>query len=242
MKHFNLIFLYALFFMSCDRHEVIPETEVPLNRDKESLMRGTELPFNSANAYDMAGQVHSDIFNSYYDLPALPSSLDSIISLIDVEMSHHDYFDALTNFDYHRFSTAYYDSIIKQPASSLDNAMAASLLTTSAQDTLQTFLNALFLKLDLDENYEAIYDFIIDFESIVINTIAYSSAEKEFLLTITSITRHSIYNKDKKPKPKPNTDPDWDWLITCIVGSVDGAVYSVPESIATSLKTGIGAE
>lgn len=228
--------------MSCDTHEVIPETEVPLNENQVILMRGTELPFNSANAYDIAGQVHSDIFNSYYNLPALPSRLDSIISLIDLEMIHHDYFDALANFDYHRFSTDYYDSIIKQPASSLDNALSASLLTTSAQDTLQSFLNALFLKVSFEENYLDIYDFIIDYETTVMNTTTYSSAEKEFLLTITSIARHSIYNKDKKPKPKPNTDPDWDWLITCIVGSVDGAVYSVPESIATALKVGIGSE
>lgn len=243
MKQFNLIFLYTLLLMSCDPYEVIQEPEVSLNKDTSILMRGAELPFNSSNAYDFAGQVHSDIFNSYYDLPSIPSSLDSIISLIDAEMSHHDYFEALPNFDYDRFSTAYYDSIIKQPTLSLDNALATSLLTTPARDTLQTFLNALFLKINSEEDYEAIYDFIITYESSIVNTSNYNYAEKEFLLTVTSITRHSIYYKDKKkPKPKPNTDPDWDWLITCIVGAVDGAVYSVPESVATSLKTGIGAE
>jgi hypothetical protein len=240
MKHFNFILFFGLLLVACDTNEFQQDSESILKTSDYYQRQLKELPFNSENTFDIAGQVYSDIFNSYYDVSPLPIALDSIIALVDMEMSEHDYFDALPNFDYHQFSVDYIDSIIKQPSARLTVALDASILSTTVRSSFETFLSDLFLKIDIEEDYEFIYDFIIAYETAILNDKNLSVNESEFILTVTSIARHSVYNKEKKPKP--NTDPDWDWLTTCIVGSVDGAVYSAPESIAMALKTGIGVE
>lgn len=240
MKTIYLILIYALFFVACDSNELISETEMLSGHVAFMYHKGDVHPFNSANVYDYSGQVHSDIFNSYYDLPLQPSSLDSIIALVEREMIHHDYFISLPHYPYNQFTTASIDSIINEPNILLKHALDSSPLSIAAKVSFENFLDVLFLKIHAEEGYALIYDFIIGYETFVINSKDYGTEESAYILTVTSISRHGIYNKDKKPKPNP--DPDWDWLTTCIVGSINGAVYGVPESIDMALKTGIGAE
>lgn len=238
MKSIKLILIYVLLFNACDSNDLISESETPSKGEAITFNKGDEPPFNSANAYDYTGHVHSDIFNSYYDLSYLPSSLDSIVALVTTEMGKHDYYKALPNYNYHQFSTAYIDSIIHYPETLLQHSFDEMPLTLGAKDSLETFVEDLFVKVRAEEDYSEIYDFIVDFETSLIDSPYHTSEDKEFILTVTSIARYSIYNKDKKPDP--NTDPDWDWLTTCIVGSINGAGYSIPESIAMALKAGIG--
>lgn len=240
MKSNFLILIFAMLCIACDSHDLISDTEAVEHPEATMLKRGETPPFHSANVYDYAGQVHSDIFNSYYDLPPLPTSLDSVVALVTTEMAAHDYFKGLSNYHYNAFTTATVDSIIQYPTVALETAIDASSLSLTAKGSLKTFIDDLFLKVNEEEDYADVYDFILDYEVLLIDSIDYRADEKEFILTVTSIARHSIYNKEKKPKQP--YDPDWDWLTTCIVGSVKGAGDGVPEAIDMALKAGIGAE
>lgn len=240
MKNSYLICIYLGLFMACETPEVTSEPTATNDTATYYNRAGDLPPFNSASDYDSAGEVHSEIFQTYYTAASTPTSLDSIIDLVNLKMSEHPYYRALPDFDYHTFSIAEVQGILSNPTHSLSKALDESPLSAYAKTHFQTFLSDLTQHIHNEEDYTLIYDFIVSYESALDKDVQHSQAEKEFLLTVTSIARHSIYHKDKKPKK--NTDPDWNWLTTCITGAINGAVFRVPESISLALKTGIGAE
>ncbi|WP_333696414.1 hypothetical protein [Flavobacterium sp.] len=238
MKNFYLFLFSILFLISCDREDSF---DTDFEKNKLSTARtGFIAPTNSSNVYDETGAIFAELFEAYYEHPNLPIQLDSIVTFIDEATSKHPYFLSHSDFDFSLFPTPKIQAILLSPETHLHDALDTSVLSTPAKAAFESFLSTLFLQIESDEKYETVYDSILDYESFVLDEHTYSGTEKKFLLRITSIARHALYHKNKRPKK--NTDPDWNWLTTCIVGSVYGLNTDTPTSISVALKTGIGTE
>lgn len=234
MKSIYLFLIYVLLFTACDPNDPITEDEAPLQSNNLLFYKG-KAPSNTSNVYDYAGDVYSDIFSSYYDLSKLPNTVDSMMVTLQGQMANHPYFSAMPLYDYQQFSIGTIDSIVEQPNVFMIHALNRSPLSVTSKVSFEHFLDDLFFKIHLKDG--DIHNFILDYETSVIGSRSYTTDESAFILTVTSIARHSIHKKDKKKKR--NTDPDWDWLTTCVVGSMNGAVYGMSESIDLALRTSI---
>ena len=233
MKINYLYFIAISFFISCDSSE-----SDSLQSSSTAYRKTTsDPPFNSFNTFDYAGQIHNEILSSYYDQTSLPTSIDSIISLVSQITKNHHYFINSSNLGLDSLSSVQVQFILSSPEDALKNFMDSSTLSETPKNSLNDFILGLLVYIETDVSYDLIYAHIRDYESSVFTNEYYTSAEKERILSVTSIVRHSIYMKKKKPKK--NTDPDWDWLTTSIVGASARVSGDLSYAIASSIVGGI---
>lgn len=233
MKINYLYFIAISLFISCD------SSELESAQNSSTMYRKTNYdpPFNSSNTFDYAGQIHNEILSSYYEHALLPTSLDSIISLVSQITKNHPYFANSSNLGLDTLSSVQVQFLLSSPKSTLTSFMDSSTLSETPKNSLKQFILGLLVYVETEESYDSIYAHITDYESSVISNVGYASYEKETILCVTSIVRHSIYMKKKKPKK--NTDPDWDWLTTSIVGASARAYGDLSYAIVSSVVGGI---
>ena len=234
MKNYLIILLYALLFASCESTETeLTSTEVSHFSKKTQ----DTTPLNPANTFDYVGQVHYDLSLSYYSSLLLPKTIDSIISKVNLEASEHFYFDGFLSSDYNLVPQSRIEAIVANSEDEFTSIVDDLQLSPQVKNDFSAFVATVLSKVDHDVDYEAIYNYVVLYESTLQDSKDISASEKEYLLSVTSIIRHSVYAKRKRPKK--NTDPDWDWLTANITGAVEGAQYGKSHAVLTALKAGI---
>lgn len=234
MKIYYLYFVLVLFTISCDSPISEPETAITPNK----ISRETnDYPFNPSNSFDSAGQIHNEILTSYYEHNPLPTETDSIISLFHLKAMSHPFFSSPNSSVTTPILMSDLQPLLANPNDVLLQFLDSSTLSEKAKINLKYYIQELLLASETSEDYATIYDYIINYEAQVEANTDYTSNDKAIILTITSITRHSVYMKKKKPKK--NTDPDWDWLTTNVIGASAGASGDVHKAIYTALIAGI---
>lgn len=231
MKFYYFYFAMALFFISCDSS--MNEQDSTANHYKSSETK-EELPFNSANPFDGAGTIHNELLTSYYAHYPLPTETDSIIALFYENAKAHSFFATISSSP---ILPNELDMLLKEPDIVLQDFLESSDLSEKAKISLNGYIETLLDYANSSEDYAVIYDYITTYENTIETDALYSSDEKAFILTITSITRHSVYMKKKRPKK--NTDPDWNWLTTNIFGATAGANGDTQKAIYTAVVAGI---
>jgi hypothetical protein len=231
MKFYYFYFAMALFLISCDSS--MNEQDSTANHYKSSETK-EELPFNSANPFDGAGTIHNELLTSYYAHYPLPTETDSIIALFYENAKAHSFFSTISSSP---ILPNELDMLLKEPDIVLQDFLESSDLSEKAKISLNGYIETLLDYADSSEDYAVIYDYITDYEHTIAADALYSSDEKAVILTITSITRHSVYMKKKRPKK--NTDPDWNWLTTNIFGATAGANGDTQKAIYTAVVAGI---
>lgn len=231
MKIYYLYLLLVLVCISCETSEKEIETSLnPSTLNKEKY----DSPFNPSNSFDNAGQIHNEILTSYYEHHPLPTETDSIIDLFHAKATLHPYFSIITSS---LISPQELEMLLNHPDTAMQDFLQSSDLSEKAKISLSTYIEELLYYADSSDDYAVIYNYITTYENTIATDALYSWDEKSIILTITSITRHSIYMKKKRPKK--NTDLDWDWLTTNIVGATAGANGDTQKAIYTALVAGI---
>jgi hypothetical protein len=226
-------FALALFFISCDDTSIKEQNDSTVTHFKIAKEK-EELPFNSANPFDEAGTIHNEILTNYYTHYPLLTDTDSIIDLFHWKAKEHSFFSSLTASP---ILSNELNLLLSQPENMLEDFLQNSNLSVKARTSLSHYIYELLLYAHSSDDYAVVYDYITNYEHTIVTDSLYSSDEKAIILTITSITRHSVYMKKKRPKK--NTDLDWDWLTTNIVGATAGANGDTQKAIYTALVAGI---
>ena len=234
MKNYFLILLFALLFVSCEttESELISSETNTLSKKSEDL-----LPLNPTNSYDFVGQVHYDISTSYFADSNLPKTIDSIVSQVNLKASIHPFFDDFLSADYNLVPQSRIVYLVSDSHGAFDSIVDDLPLNATAKNDFRLFVETVLSKVDNDDDYIDIHNYIVHYESTIQDSGQLSVSEKEYLLTVTSIIRHSVYAKKKRPKK--NTDLDWYWLNAKFTGAVEGAQYGKSHAILTALKAGI---
>lgn len=234
MKKYYVLITYALLFISCD--SVVSE-ETKLNNNRSSKKTNDELPINSSNSYEFVGQAYQDILHQYYSDSILPTINDSIIEKINWKASTHFLFKDFVTADYNLIPKSSINNMVLDSNTALDSILSNLSLPTKEKYDFKAFISTVLYKVDNELDYVDIYNYVIAYESEIENSNELSSNEKEYLLTVTSIIRHSVYAK--KRRPKKNTDLDWYWLTANFTGAIEGAQFGKNHAILAALKTGI---
>ncbi|MDD3005729.1 hypothetical protein [Flavobacterium sp.] len=223
-----------MLFVSCEttESELISSETNTLSKKSEDL-----LPLNPTNSYDFVGQVHYDISTSYFADSNLPKTIDSIVSQVNLKASIHPFFDDFLSADYNLVPQSRIVYLVSDSHGAFDSIVDDLPLNVTAKNDFRLFVETVLSKVDNDEDYIDIHNYIVHYESTIQDSGELSASEKEYLLTVTSIIRHSVYAKKKRPKK--NTDLDWYWLNAKFTGAVEGAQYGKSHAILTALKAGI---
>lgn len=230
MKNYYLYLTSLLLFVSCNTSESVEVSK--MNTLAKLELEGNELPYNPINSFDYTGQIHNEVLLTYFDQPMRPKSIDSILSIIQLNVNEYSLINPNVSI-----SSDEIQVLVTNPEIALDSFLSSSLLSESSKNNLEDFISSVIIQLNEDVNYEALYEHIIEYESTVAANIYFTANEKEIILSITSIIRHSTYMRKKKPKK--NLDMDWDWLTTNIVGTAAGSSGDVSKAITVALVAGI---
>ena len=238
MKNISLgLVILPLLIISCttdtlDTADTLDSKISSKKSEKAARLVQNLTPENPANVYDYAGKLHNDILEAYlagnYQYSTIVqiseqvqaiAAANSDVALLNLERNLPDNLEEI-------------QEIINNPDAKLDEAITNSSMTSAAKISLSSFMNAALLW--GNEEYGAIYQSIISYESAVMTNTNFSDEDKRIILTTSSIARYSIYY-DKKPP----YDEDWETSVGNRVGAVSGAVDNSLTAISRSLITGI---
>ena len=198
MKNLLLCTTALIFLISCSADSDFDKSG---NVKKQSLETDiSEFPANNRNHYDSIGKEFYKTLNLYYAEKQFPNSINEIsnqIKFISFNITKNSNTSKLIVFN---------DEIVEAIMSDPDNMMITivqnSSLGISAKTNLINFLQTLIIQ--RQEEFNVIYEFIVSYENTVVDNNALSDDEKETLLSVTSISRYSLYSESERK------DRDWE--------------------------------
>ena len=235
MKIFPLCLL-LLIVTSCSQPDDHTPSQEPLTQTQ--LYRTAENPAgNSANPFDLAGQVHDELFVSYFSQPALFFDINGVATKVESLAAANTHFGSLAGAASTRTTATRTQAWIGHETCAATDAVSTASLGQSAKNSMSQFINTLLSMNRTVSDFDSFYTFIESYEAGVLSNPTFTAYEKERLLTMSSICRYSTYRGKKKPKK--NTDPEWDHIVFSIAGGIDGGERSAAESVVDALTAGI---
>lgn len=235
MKKIYSCLLILTFFTSCT-DESNTQQEVDTNAIANRAINEI-LPLNNDNPYDAVGQLHDELFETYYASGNLPSEINGIISRVESVANSNSTFTAMKDTNYQIVAQQRVQYILEHKNTCVADVISNSSMTVAAKLSLTDFINSFVVLFPTEFNGDVLSDFVIKYENAVLVNPALTTNDKRIMLTTTSIARHSAYMARKKPKK--NTDPDWLVLVGNIIAATEGAEEGSAKAVSMSLATGI---
>lgn len=231
MKLFYLSFIVIPFFISCSDTSTTNESSFTSSKISDAL------PLNSSNPYDVAGQLHNSLYESYYASDSLSGSVSAISSRVCQLAKQNAVFMSLAGSHFPVLSENRIEYILADTSISKSEIIESSFIASTSKTGFSNFIDSVVLLCDTEADYSVIYDFIVGYEATVLSDAALTAWDKKVILITTSITRHSVY--ERKKRPKKNTDPEWDLMVGNIVAGIEGSTDSIEKAVLMSLITGV---
>lgn len=198
MKNLLLCITALIFLISCSADSDFDKSANDQTQSVETNI--SKFPANNTNPYDSIGKGFYKALDLYYVEKQFPNSIKEItnqIKFVSATVTKRSNTSKLIVFN---------DEIVEAIMSDPDNMMISivqnSSLGIAAKANLINFLQNLILQ--RQEEFNVIYEFIISYESTVIDNNEISDDEKETLLSVTSISRYSLYSESERK------DRDWE--------------------------------
>lgn len=237
MKNISLgLVILPLLIISCttdsiDNTESINGKVSSEKSEKSARLVQNLTPENPANIYDLAGKLHNDILDIYLAGNYQYTTIAQISQQVEAIAAEDNDLMLLKSGKNLPINLEVIQEIVNNPQAKLDEAIANSTMTNVAKGSLSSFMNDVLLW--ENDEYGAIYQFIISYESSVMTNPQFNDEDKRIILTTSSIIRYSLYfTKERK-------DEDWDSSVGNRVGGLSGAINNSSIAIRRSLVTGI---
>lgn len=232
---FPLVIL-SLIIVSCTTDTIENSKSIDNNVSNEKSQNSARLvqdliPENPANIYDYVGKLHNDILDVYLAGNYQYTTIAQISLQVEIIAAANNDLMLLDTGTILPTNLNVIQEIINNPQAQLDQAIVNSTMTSTAKNSLSSFMSNLLLW--ENHSYEEIYQSILSYESTVISNPVFDNEDKRIILTTSSIVRYSIYY-DVVEK-----DKDWDTSIGHRVGGLSGALDNSSVAIIRSLVTGI---
>ena len=241
MKNLCLCLILLSFFTSCEMDNnsfKVVELQTNSIDHLNSVRRlANDTIANSTNPFDYSGQLFSEILEIYYANHT--DMVDSGVLVLEVEKITQSIpaFESIRPTFYQMASAEQVDYFVSQKNTCMTSVLHRSGMTALAKTSLLGFITQYVRLCTQEEQYSTLYNFIVNYETSVINHSDFTETDRKVLLVTTSIARYSA--AVPKKKPKKNTDPAWEFLICTLYGSIDGANRSPAEAITLAVSSGI---
>lgn len=185
-------------------------------------------PANASNPYDSAGMIHNEILDILDETDSSSQSVEQITVLIDSISEAHPELMLSANSALSPMVPEI--NWLISSNSSPSTILADSSLSPEARISFLAFLSS--LSLASASPYEDIHTIIVSYEAIVLGSNILSTADKQIILTSTSVARYSVSRKKRK-------DEDWDTSVTNIVAASRGAQQNSALGLKMAATVGI---
>lgn len=191
----NLLFL--LISCSTDSDTAVFDK----NKISTTVLSDTIIPENQANPFDYKGKQYYDALSKFQELNKIPNSINDVTEQIKFITAQFENVN-IGNANIIPVTDEVVESIMDDPENRMIKIVQNSKLGSAAKISLIAFLQDLISKRELE--FTVTYDFIVNYEDIVISNSTWSQGDREAVLTVTSISRHLLYSEfDRK-------DRDWE--------------------------------
>ena len=212
---------FLVFLTSCSADDLTKH----YNESGTVLNKGLTKPENNANEYDSIGILQNDILEAYLSGNHNHQSIEEIAE--EVQSLIYDY----SNIELMSLNIDEITNIIDSPENTLNAVILGSHLSNKAKTSLTDFISSLLYL--LRDEYENKYEFIVLYESSILEDSLLNNEDKRVILTTTTILRHSLYYDDNRK------DKDWETSVGHITATVSGALENQLVAVNMFLVTGI---
>lgn len=203
MKTILLCIITSIFFVSCSADSEY-ESASNFQKSRVNEVITNDYPANSANPYDIKGKKLYELLTNYYETKKSPNSVSELGQQIRFTSANlHSNSNVTSRLI--PFTDQMVDSIMADPDNSMILIVQGSILQNYAKTNLINFLEELIIKREQD--FTITYNYITGYESEVLDDTIFTEDERETILTISSISRYSLYSEEERK------DKDWDILI-----------------------------
>lgn len=239
MKTLTLWTIISILFMSCStENETSISDDSQTNITSNAVLRKTGLyPENSSNIFDAAGQLYYEISDSYLLQENISVTTAGTIFQVESIANMNEEYLALRPAAYSSPTAARIDYILSNQEVTALSIIANSSMSLKGKTSLTAFVNTLMYYRDLQMEYDSIYKFIVDYETVIIADNTLTTNDKKVILTTASVSRYGFYFASKhRRKPR---DRDWEISWGHIVAATDGSEESTASAIVKSAVCGI---
>jgi hypothetical protein len=202
MKNLLLCIVSSSFFISCSTDSDFDNSEN--EADLFLLSNISEAPENKANPMDLKGKIFYKALTLYSKKNKFPNSIDDIANQIKF-VSEKIGSKTITSKSVIEFNDEIVQSIMADPDNIMISIVQSSSLQPTAKADLIVFLQNLISR--RQQEFDVNYNFIASYENTVILNQAFSADDKDTILTVTSISRYSLYSESERK------DRDWETSI-----------------------------
>ncbi len=233
MKILSVHFILFVILQSCSTDVENNENNDYISTALVMKMKGTDSPLNPDNPYDNYGQLYLRLEDAFLNRGNLPNTYQDLVEMLHSLVCTDTTDVLLSSTVSHYLNRMQLDTLQSQFPDYTDYIERASYHTVKEKYYMRELMKNLSYLYETEASYSAHYAVITTIESKVTTDVLMTSSERENLYVLTSILRHSIFAKKKRPKK--NTDPEWDLLIVNFMGSAAGLRYSSFSAITGAL-------
>jgi hypothetical protein len=200
MKNLLINCLLLCLLTSCSTDSDFNQIEVVDSSAEQSALT-LKTPENRLNPFDKKGLTYYNALNEYYLLNTAPNSIREITNQIKYLSNQIDKGNN-TRKGIIAFNDSIVEAIMSDPDNSMIDIVQNSTLSVDAKSNLISFLQGLINHRQLD--FTVSYNYIVNYEGTIIGGSHFDDDETETILTISSISRYSLYSESERK------DKDWD--------------------------------
>jgi len=200
MKNLILCSLLLSLLFACSSESDFEQTE-SFNNNSEKIKKDNVFPLSPSNPFDAKGRKYYDALQSYFKINTNPNSIEEIsrqITFLSQQYKINDNHKS-ANLGY---TTEEIAAILANPSVMLLEIVNNCSISTASKSQLLLFVETLIAQ--KDEEYVTIRDYIISFDTGIVESTVLLSDEKETILTVSTISSYALYAEAERK------DRDWE--------------------------------
>lgn len=200
MKNYLLCAILSFAIISCSTESEV-DPSVTSDSNPSILHTNSQIPHNNANPFEGRGKEYFDLLTIYLDTNKVPNSATEMTEQIQFMLQNYD------TKRYKSRSTASLTSkhvtmVLSEPEKQLIAILENGSLSSEAKEELIHFVQALLTQ--QDSEYVEQYNYIVSYETKILENKTLSAVEKETILSLSSVSRYALYANSK------HRDRDWE--------------------------------
>ena len=200
MKNYLLCAILSFAAISCSTEAEV-DPSVTSDSNPSILHTKSQIPHNNANPFEGRGKEYFDLLTIYLDTNKVPNSASEMTEQIKFLFQNYD------TILYTSRSTASLTSkqvtmVLSEPEKQLIAILENGSLSSEAKEELILFVKALLTQ--QDSEYVEQYNYIVSYETKILENKTLSAVEKESILSVASVSRYALYANSK------HRDRDWE--------------------------------
>jgi uncharacterized protein YerC len=198
MKNYLLCAILSFAAISCSTESA---PSVTSDSNPSIINTKSQIPHNNSNPFEERGKEYFDLLTIYLDANKVPNSATEITEQIQFMLQNYDT-KRYTSRSTASLTSQQVTMVLSEPEKQLIAILESCSLSLEVKEELIHFLQAILTQ--QDSEYLEQYNYIVSYETKILENKTLSADEKETILSVASVSRYALYANSK------HRDRDWE--------------------------------